>query len=69
MSLVRFAWADSIVGTYRRTLRPLGIHNCNCTMLKDYADNNKNNIDDNVDDAADADADFDKDAGYDACTS
>lgn len=65
MTLVRFAWADSIVGTYRRTLRPLGIHNC--TMLKDYADNNKNNVDDDVDDAADAD--FDKDAGYDACIS
>lgn len=64
---MRFAWADSIVGTYRRTLRPLDIRNCNCTMLKDYVDNNKNNIDDDVDDAADAVVD--KDAGYDACTS
>lgn len=67
MSPVRFARADSIVGIYRRTLRPLHIHNCNCTMLKDYVDNNKNNIDDDVDDAADAVVD--KDVGYDACTS
>lgn len=65
---MRFAKADSIVETCRRTLRPLRIHNCNCTMLKDYADNNKSNIDDDVDDAA-ADAVVDKDAGYDACTS
>jgi len=36
-------------------------------MLKDYVDNNKNNIDDDVDDAADAVVD--KDVGYDACTS
>lgn len=66
-SPVRFARADSIVETYRRTLRPPRIHNCNYTTLKDYADNNKNNIDDDVDDAADAAVD--KDAGYDACTS
>lgn len=65
---MRFVRVDSIVGTYRRTLRPLRIHNCNCTMLKDYADNNKNSIDDDVDDAPDAVA-VDKDVGYDACTS
>lgn len=65
MSPVRFARADNIVGIYRRTLHLLHIRNCNCTMLKDYADNNKNNIDDDIDDAADVD----KDAGYDACTS
>lgn len=67
---MRFARADSIVGTYHRPLRPPRIHNCNCTMLKDYADNNKNNIDVDVDvDDAAADAVADKDAGYDACTS
>lgn len=37
-------------------------------MLKDYVDNNKNNIDDDVDDAADAVVAY-KDVGYDACTS
>jgi len=39
-------------------------------MLKDYADNNKSNIDNDVDDAdADADVVVDKYVGYDACTS
>lgn len=57
---------SSIVGTSRRTLRPLRSRNYySCT--KNYGDNDKNN-DDDADDTVVV-VDVDKDAGYDARTS